>query len=105
MSFIRYYGIEPSIFEECIHSITQGSPDFNVPLPLPYYREIWDYKNAYTESIQKAISNLDWSKAFRNKNANENCKLLTDTLMNIFRNYIPNEIKSSTARHLKGQIH
>ena len=39
------------------------------------------------------ISNFDWSKAFRNKDANEKCKLLTDTLMNLFRNYIPNEIK------------
>ena len=56
-------------------------------VPPPYYREIWNYKNAGTESIQKAISNFDWPKAFRNKNANENCKLL----MNIFRNYIPNK--------------
>ena len=36
-------------------------------------REIWDYKNTDTESIQKAISNFDWPKAFRNKNANESC--------------------------------
>ena len=93
MSFIRYCGIEPSILEESHHSITYGTPDFSVPLPPSYYREIWEYKNADTESIQKVISNFDWSKAFRNKDANENCKLLTDTLMNLSRNYIPNEIK------------
>ena len=61
--------------------------------PPPYYREVWDYKNADTESIQKAISNFDCPKAFKNKNANETCKLLTDTLMNIFRNYTPHKIK------------
>ena len=51
MSYIRYYGIEPSIFEECCHNITHGTPDFNVSPLTPYYKEIWDYKNADTESI------------------------------------------------------
>ena len=76
--------------------------DFNVPLSPPYYREIQDYKYANTESIQKAISNFDWPKAFRNKNANESCKLLTDTLMVILRNYIPTKPKNSTTRPLSG---
>ena len=54
---MRYYGIEPSIFEECRH-ITHGNLELNVsPLTL-YYKEIWDYKNADTESIQKAISSF-----------------------------------------------
>ena len=61
MSSIRYYGIEPSIFKECCHNITHGNPDLNVsPLTL-YYKEIWDYKNADTESIQKAISTFSSS--------------------------------------------
>ena len=84
------------------HNITYGTLDFNVTLPPPYYREIWGYKNADTESIQKAISNFDWPKAFRNKNANESCKLLTDTLMVILRNYIPTKPKNSTTRPLSG---
>ena len=84
VSFIRNYGIEQSIYEKCHHNITYGTLDFNVPLPPLYYREIWDCKNPDTESIQKAISNFDWPKLFRNKNANESCKVLTDTLMNIF---------------------
>ena len=52
MSFIRNYGIKQSIYQKCNRSITYGTLDFNIPLPLPYYREIWDYKNADTESIQ-----------------------------------------------------
>ena len=77
MSFIRIYGIEQSIYEKCHHNITYDTLDFSVPLPPPYYREIWDYKTLTL--IQKANSNVDWPKAFRNKNANESCKLLTDT--------------------------
>ena len=57
MSFIRYFRIEPSIFEEYHHNITHCTPDFNVSPLTPYYKEIWDYKNADTESIQKVISN------------------------------------------------
>ena len=68
MSFKRDHAVEQSIFEKCHHKILFGTLDLNVP-PLPiYYREIWDYRNAGTESIQKEISNFDWSKAFRNKN-------------------------------------
>ena len=59
VSFIRSYGIEQSIYEKRHRNITYGTLDFNVPLPPLYYRDIWDYKNSDTESIQKAISNLD----------------------------------------------
>ena len=93
VSFIRNYGIEQSIYEKCHHDIICGTLDFNLPLPPPYYREIWDYKNVVNESIQKAISNFNWRKAFRNMNANGNCNFLTDTLMNIFRNYIPHKTR------------
>ena len=60
LSFIRNYGIEQSIYEKCRHKITYSTPDFNVPLPPPYYRQIWNYENVDTECIQKAISNFDW---------------------------------------------
>ena len=62
--------------------------NFNVHLPRPYYREIWDYKHANTENIQKAISMFDWHKAFKSKNTNEMARILTDTLMNIFKNFV-----------------
>ena len=57
ISFTRNFGTEQSIYEKCHLNITYGTLDFNVPLPPPYYRQIWDYENRDTESIQKAISN------------------------------------------------
>ena len=58
MNSIRYYGMKPSILEECRHNIKHGNPDLNVsPLTL-YYKEIWNYKSADTESIQKVISSF-----------------------------------------------
>ena len=36
------YGIEKTIHEKCHHGIIYGTLNFNVPLPPPYCREIWD---------------------------------------------------------------
>ena len=73
--------------------IVCGTLTFNVPLPPPYYREIWDFKHANTENIQKVISMFDWHKAFKNKNTNKMTRILTDTLMNIVKNLILHKTK------------
>ena len=38
--------VEQSLYKTCYHSIICGTLNFNIPLPHPYFREIWDYKNA-----------------------------------------------------------
>ena len=38
------------------------------------------------------ISIFNWTLAFQNKDINEKTKILTETLMNIFNNFIPNRI-------------
>ena len=45
-----------------------------MPLPPPYFREIWDFENVNIEFILKSISNFDWKRAFCNQNCNEKCK-------------------------------
>ena len=78
------------MYEKCHHNITYGTLNFDVPLP-PHYRDVWDYKHENTETIQRAISTFDWSKPFFHRNANEKCKILTDSLLNIFKNFIPHK--------------
>ena len=90
-SFVKNCGSELSIYEKCHHNIIYGTLNFDIPLPPPYYRDIWDYKHADTDSIQKAISAFDWSKAFLHRNANEKCKILTDILLTVFKNLIPHK--------------
>ena len=92
MNIARNCRIEKSILEKC-HDIIYGTLNFNVPLPPPYDTEIWDYKHANTENIQKAISMFVWYKAFKNKNTNEMTRILSDTLINIFKNFIPHKTK------------
>ena len=73
--------------------------NFNVPLPPPYYREMWDYKHANAENIQKAISMFEIQKAFKNKNTYEMTRILTDTLMNFFKNFISHKSKKTDCKH------
>ena len=43
--------------------------------------------------MQKAVWDFDWKKAFGNLFVNREVDLLNKTLLNIFRNYIPNKKK------------
>ena len=58
-NLIRETGVELSIFEKSHHNLIYGIIDFKVPLPLPYLREVRDYKNANVNHIQKAVSSID----------------------------------------------
>ena len=42
---------------------------------------------------------FDWQKAFKNKNTNEMTRILTNTLMNIFKNFIPHKTKNIDFKH------
>ena len=85
-------GIEQSVYDKCRHSTIYGKLNFDIPLPAPYYRKLWDYKKANTEAIQRAISAFNWDMAFQNKDINNKTKILNGTLLNIFNNFIPNKI-------------
>ena len=45
---------------------------------------------------------FDWHKAFKNKNTNEMTSiLLTDTLMNFFKHFIPHKTKRCDCKYLE----
>ena len=83
-------GVEQTIYDNCHHNITYESLNLNIPLPPPYYRELWDYKNTDAVCIQREISLVNWNDVFSNKTADEKVKSLNNILLNIFRNFIPN---------------
>ena len=114
-SFVKNRGSELSIYEKCHYNIIYGTLNIDIALPPLYYRDVWDYKHANNESIQITISTFDWSKAFLHRNANEKYKILTDVLLNVFKNYIlhktqkfdyktPDWMKKSITLSLKKKI-
>ena len=63
--------IEQSIYDKCHHNVIYRKLNFDIPLPPPYYRKIWDYKKVNTEAIQRANSVFNWDMVFQNKDINE----------------------------------
>ena len=45
-NLISKTGADLSLFDKWHQSLIYGIIDFKVPLPPPYIREVWDYKNA-----------------------------------------------------------
>ena len=76
----------------------------NVSLPPSYSREVWDYKNANVEEIQKPTSLFNWEKAFENLSIDEKVGLLNNILLNLFRNFILNKIVKCSYKHFSWMI-
>ena len=85
------YGVDISLFNKCHHNIIHAKIDICVPLPPVYVGEVWDYSKANVENIKKAVANFNWKRTFENLPVDEKVELLNETLLNIFRNYIPNK--------------
>ena len=90
-SVVSNHGVDVLVFDKCHHNIIYGKTNIRVPLPQTYVREDWDYEKANIEDIKKAIFDFDWNKAFGNFSVDEKVDFLNQTLLNIFRNYIPNK--------------
>ena len=58
--------------------------------PSLQQRGLGHKKNAKAKGMQQAISRFNWKKAFESLSINEKVDLLNATLLNVFRNYIPN---------------
>ena len=43
--------VEQSLYEKCHHYIIYVALNFNIPLPPPYYRDLWDFKSANIKCI------------------------------------------------------
>ena len=77
--------------ESCHNSNVSAKMNLNLPLPPPYAHEVWDYDKANMKNIKRSIKTCNWTKLFVNLPINERQELLSNMLINIFRNYIPNK--------------
>ena len=91
-------GVHPSLTSYCHHQIIFVKINFKIILPPAYRREIWHFKNARIDLIQQSINRFDWEGALGNLDVNKQVEILTETLLNIFRNFIPNEVITCKSR-------
>ena len=59
--------------------------------PPPYQGLIWDYKKDDAKIIGKALDSVNWERLFYSKNINAQAIALNETILNAFRNYVPNK--------------
>ena len=81
----------PPLHPKYHHQIVFAKLNLKVKYPPLYERFIWDYKNADIPSINRAIDIFDWGNLFKDKNIHEQVHFFDKTILNIFRNYIPNK--------------
>ena len=85
-------GVLPSLYPRCHHQIVFCKINFKIPFPPSYKRRIWDFSRANSMAIQRAIDMIDWDIFFEGRDINGQVSLLTETLLNIFSNFVPNKI-------------
>ena len=90
-NMITNCGVIPSLHQNCHHQLTFANLDFNVCIPPPYMRHVWHYNKANVDLIRRAIDLFNWEQAFQNFDVNKQVEIFNSTLLNIFRNFVPNE--------------
>ena len=65
--------------------------NLNISYSPRYQRLIWDYEKADSEKIKKALDSLNWERLFNKKNIDVQVVAFNETILNVFRNYVPNK--------------
>ena len=94
-------GVHPSLHEHCHHQIVHGKLSVSNIARPPYTRRIWYYDKADFVAIMKSIEMFNWHEHLNKiKCPNEQVKLLNEVLLNIYSNFIPNQVKTIQPRKL-----
>ena len=72
------------------YQIVHSSFNLNIYYPPPYQRLIWDYKKADSSKIKKSLDSVNWKRLFDRKDINAQVIALNETILNVFRNHVPN---------------
>ena len=88
-------GVHPTLHEQCHHQIVYGKlSTSNIKQP-PYTRRIWVYDKSDSANIKRSIEMFNWQKHLGSLQcSNEQVKLLNETLLNSYSNFIPNKTKN-----------
>ena len=86
-------GISPSLYNKCHHQMVYAKVSLKVFSPPSYKREIWHYNRAQVNLIKRSIQHFDWEAAFEGRCVEDQVELSNNTLLNIFKNFIPHETK------------
>ena len=84
-------GVHSSLHPYCHHQIIYSSFNLNVYYSPPYQRLVWDYEKANSTTIRKALDSVYWERLFNGKYINAQVTSFNETILNVFKNYVPNK--------------
>jgi hypothetical protein len=86
--------VRPSLDPAVKHHITYCKLNLKIPPPPKFVRKIYHYGRAQKDSIAKAIDSFPWATELNKfTNPTQQVCLLNKTILNIMKNFIPNEDK------------
>ena len=86
-----FSGVYSSLHLNCDHHIVHYRFNLNIYNTAPYQRLTWNYKKADSTKIRKALDTVNWERLFDKKDLNAQVITLNETILNVFRNYVPNK--------------
>ena len=92
--------MHPLLHPNCHTQIVFSNINVKIEYQPLYEWLVWDYKNANSQSINKAIERLNWEKLIQNKNIQDYLKHLNEIIANTAHNYIPNKCITSNGKDL-----
>ena len=73
-----------------------------VEYPPPCQRHVWNYAQANKDGIISALQNVDLNRLFANKTVHQQVNLHDDIILNVFKNFAPNEFITCNDGDLPG---
>ena len=99
-------GVHPSLHDQCHHQIIYGKLSVSNISQPPYVRRVWHYDKADFVAIRKSIELFKWHDHLgKIACPNEQVKLLNEVLLNIYTNFIPNQVKTVRPRQVPWITH
>ena len=86
--------IDPSLHTTCHHQINNVELNLKCPPPPPYKRFVWHYERADEANLRRAVLGYNWNHLNSFENIDDQVEHFDEILMNIAKNYIPNEDKT-----------
>ena len=91
-NYVTNSGVLPLVFPRYHHQLVFAKVSFITFFPPAYKQGIWDFSRVNINAIRQAVNCVDWDRAFNSLNIDERVKFLTEYVLYVFHNFVPNNV-------------
>ena len=91
-SFVTDSGVLLSLFPSCHHQLIFAKVSFTTFFLPAFKQSIWNFSRANVNAIRQAVNCVDWDREFNGLNIDERVKFLTECVLNVFYDFVPNKV-------------